>query len=69
LLIDAASIANQGILFLKLIFLPAQENEPKEGAVSRFSLRVGTPPAFAGVRQADALFPSAPPMLGAGQRE
>jgi hypothetical protein len=26
-----------------------------------------TPPAFAGVRQADALFPPAPPKRGAGQ--
>jgi hypothetical protein len=32
------------------------------------SALVGTPPAYAGVKQADKLFPIASPMLGAGQR-
>jgi hypothetical protein len=44
--------------------------------VSRFLLRVADPdgarrnsPACGGFKQADALFPSASTMLGAGQRE
>jgi len=53
-----------------------EENEPKEDAVSRLALRVvdtagarGNSPRFQrGSNRSARFFPSASPMLGAGQR-
>jgi hypothetical protein len=53
-----------------------KKTNQKKTPVSRLILRVGDPdgarrnsPAYGGLKQADALFPSASPMLGVGQRE
>jgi hypothetical protein len=59
-------------IILIIAFLNVKKSNPKKPHVSRFVLRVAVPAGARGnslaLKQVRALYPSAPSMLGAGQK-